>query len=341
MSSKHDENSLLIDTWIQQGRKRVMWSFFLSLSFSLSLFLSLSLSLSLWDLQTLVFPYFLPLTIPWYKHLQTLVLHTYRSSYQSSLFTVWELLLQEVEVDSQTEGDIARNLSHNLGTGLLEKTFYKKISSRKAFLAREAMESILSKAQESLENVSIFLTITSSFVLSEKISHSLSSISTMFSLTYSPSLSTIVSLSLCLLISCLLQCYRDYCLAYKKFASSKNPVHLQEYYSTHNDYVQQLHATNGMLKLYQTEILPRLLMVIVLFETHIFLSPVFCFLNFSMICRVFLSRCEFSSDQNLSKIRIRIYKFPHVWTTVWVVHVIKRKLNPHPIHYFTIVSTFE
>lgn len=56
-----------------------------------------------------------------------------------------------------------------------------------------------------------------------------------------------------------IQCYQDYCLAYKKFLSTQSQVHLQEYYDAHNNYVQQLHATNGMIKLYQLEILPRLL----------------------------------------------------------------------------------
>ena len=55
------------------------------------------------------------------------------------------------------------------------------------------------------------------------------------------------------------QCYQDYCVAYKKFLSTQSQAHLQDYYDAHNSYVQQLHATNGMIKLYQIEILPRLL----------------------------------------------------------------------------------
>ena len=34
---------------------------------------------------------------------------------------------------------------------------------------------------------------------------------------------------------------------------------LFEYYESHNVYIQQLHACNSMIKLYQTEILPQLL----------------------------------------------------------------------------------
>jgi hypothetical protein len=55
------------------------------------------------------------------------------------------------------------------------------------------------------------------------------------------------------------QCYREYCLAYKRLISSQNPQHLSEYHEAHNNYVQQLHATNGMIKLYHGDILPRLL----------------------------------------------------------------------------------
>jgi putative uncharacterized protein (fragment) len=67
--------------------------------------------------------------------------------------------LQEVEVDSQIHGDIARCLSRILGTGLLEKTFHRKIQSRKAFLHRESLESLLHKAEDLLQKV------TTSFIL--------------------------------------------------------------------------------------------------------------------------------------------------------------------------------
>ncbi|RWS31425.1 tyrosine-protein kinase Fer-like protein, partial [Leptotrombidium deliense] len=131
-----------------------------------------------------------------------------RSS-QSALFTIWELLLQEVEVDSQLHGDIARTLNRKLGTVLLERTFHRKIQSRKAFLHRESLEAILSKAEELL-----------------------------------------------------LKCQKEYFNAYQKVATSKNQHHLPEYYESHNSYVQQLHASNGMLKQYQNDILPMLLEVI-------------------------------------------------------------------------------
>jgi hypothetical protein len=76
-----------------------------------------------------------------------------RSPYQSTLFTLWEMLLQEVEAESHSHGEISRFLSRNLGNGLLEKTFHKKIQSRKAFLHRESVEAILNKANEALETV--------------------------------------------------------------------------------------------------------------------------------------------------------------------------------------------
>ena len=83
-----------------------------------------------------------------------------RTPYQSTLFSLWELLLQEVEAESHSHGEISRFLSRNLGSGLLEKTFHKKIQSRKAFLHRESVEAILDKANEALETVRYtFLTL--------------------------------------------------------------------------------------------------------------------------------------------------------------------------------------
>lgn len=76
-----------------------------------------------------------------------------RTPYQSTLFSVWELLLQEVEAESHSHGEVARFLSRNMGNGLLEKTFHRKIQSRKAFLHRESVEAILNKANEALETV--------------------------------------------------------------------------------------------------------------------------------------------------------------------------------------------
>lgn len=76
-----------------------------------------------------------------------------RPAYTSSLFNCWEILLQEVEVDSQVHGDIARSLSQNVGVMLLEKTFFRKIQSRKIFLHRESFETILTKAEELLAKV--------------------------------------------------------------------------------------------------------------------------------------------------------------------------------------------
>ena len=119
---------------------------------------------------------------------------------------MWELLLQEVEVDSQLYGDIARCLSSNLANGLLERTFYKKIQSRKIFLYRESMVVLLVKADELLD-----------------------------------------------------QCYKDYVTAYQKLCLQNSEQNLFEYYETHNVYLQQLHACNAMIKLYQTDILPKLL----------------------------------------------------------------------------------
>ncbi|XP_022649695.1 uncharacterized protein LOC111245510 isoform X3 [Varroa destructor] len=129
-----------------------------------------------------------------------------RPAYTSSLFNCWEILLQEVEVDSQVHGDIARSLSQNVGVILLEKTFFRKIQSRKIFLHRESFETILTKAEELLA-----------------------------------------------------KCHDNYSIAYAAFAQSRSPQKLAEYYDAHNLYVQQLHATNGMIEQYYSVTLPKLL----------------------------------------------------------------------------------
>lgn len=77
-----------------------------------------------------------------------------RPTHASALDNLWEIFLQEVEVDSQVYGDLGRCLSRKLGTGLLEKTFHRKIESRKIFVHRESLEKLLSKAGELLEKVS-------------------------------------------------------------------------------------------------------------------------------------------------------------------------------------------
>ena len=77
-----------------------------------------------------------------------------RTPYQSTLFSLWELLLQEVEAESHSHGEVSRFLSRTLGSGLLEKTFHRKLQARKAFLHRESVEAILAKANEALETVS-------------------------------------------------------------------------------------------------------------------------------------------------------------------------------------------
>jgi hypothetical protein len=75
----------------------------------------------------------------------------------SSLMQSWELLLQQVETDSKSHGDVSAILGRKLGQTLLEKTFHRKIQSRKIFVHRELYEGILSKADEALQKVSLFL----------------------------------------------------------------------------------------------------------------------------------------------------------------------------------------
>lgn len=59
-----------------------------------------------------------------------------------------------------------------------------------------------------------------------------------------------------------LKCQMSYHEAYQKVLDDHSDKNLAAYHEAHNNYVQQLHACNGMLKLYQSDILPTFLEVI-------------------------------------------------------------------------------
>ena len=70
-------------------------------------------------------------------------------------FDAWENLLQEVEVDSQVHSDVASNMARQISRPLIEKTFYRKIQSRKVFTHRESFETVLSKTEDMLKKVNL------------------------------------------------------------------------------------------------------------------------------------------------------------------------------------------
>lgn len=76
-----------------------------------------------------------------------------RPACPTSLFHTWETLLQEVEIDSQAMGDIGSILGRQVSRPLLEKSFYRKIQSRKVFTHRESYETIIAKTEEKLAKV--------------------------------------------------------------------------------------------------------------------------------------------------------------------------------------------
>ncbi|XP_033611428.1 uncharacterized protein LOC111874632 isoform X2 [Cryptotermes secundus] len=73
-----------------------------------------------------------------------------RPACPSSLFHTWETLLQEVEIDSQAHSDIASILGRQVSRPLLERSFHRKIQSRKVFTHRESYETILTKTEDKL-----------------------------------------------------------------------------------------------------------------------------------------------------------------------------------------------
>lgn len=82
------------------------------------------------------------------------VLHTCRPACPSALFHTWETLLQEVEIDSQAHSDIASILGRQVSRPLVERSFHRKIQSRKVFTHRESYETILTKTEDKLAKVS-------------------------------------------------------------------------------------------------------------------------------------------------------------------------------------------
>ncbi|XP_075731573.1 SH3 and cysteine-rich domain-containing protein isoform X6 [Rhipicephalus microplus] len=148
-----------------------------------------------------------------------------RPPYHSSLFNCWEVLLQEVEVDSQVHGDISRCLSQHMGVMLLEKTFHRKAQSRKVFLHRESFENILVKAEELLNKCQG---------------------------EYAEAYRTVCRRGCTDLTAAPLD-------QPSPLSASEEQAALAAYYDCHNAYVQQLAATNGMLDEYYGSTLPRLL----------------------------------------------------------------------------------
>ncbi|VEN64198.1 unnamed protein product [Callosobruchus maculatus] len=129
-----------------------------------------------------------------------------RPACPSSLFHTWETLLQEVEIDSQALADIASILSRQVSRPLLERSFHRKIQSRKVFTHRESFETIIAKTEEKLA-----------------------------------------------------KCRQEYKNAYLSYLSAPSTESLSAYFNAHNAYVQQLHATNGMMEEFGKNSLPSLL----------------------------------------------------------------------------------
>lgn len=129
-----------------------------------------------------------------------------RPACPSSLFHTWEALLQEVEIDSQALGDIASILGRQVSRPMLDRSFFRKIQSRKVFTHRESYETIIAKTEEKLAKTR-----------------------------------------------------QEYKSAYLTYLSNPTTDSLSSYFNAHNAYVQQLHATNGMMEEFGNTTLPSLL----------------------------------------------------------------------------------
>ncbi|ALC41384.1 CG43729, partial [Drosophila busckii] len=123
-----------------------------------------------------------------------------------AIFQAWETFLQETETDSQACNDVASVLSRQVSRPMLDKSFHRKVQSRKIFTHRESFETIIAKTEEKLS-----------------------------------------------------KCRLDYKQCYVAHRQNPSQHSLTEYIDAHNAYVQQLHATNGMLEAYHGDTLPQLM----------------------------------------------------------------------------------
>lgn len=101
------------------------------------------------------------------------------------------------------------------------------------------------------------LYITFSLLTSYKCSQFLSFLPS-FSLSFSIHLSIYL---FSLYVIEFLQCRQEYKSAYLSYLTTPTTNSLSEYFNSHNAYVQQLHATNGMMDEFGKETLPQLLQV--------------------------------------------------------------------------------
>ncbi|BFG03290.1 uncharacterized protein DMAD_02585 [Drosophila madeirensis] len=123
-----------------------------------------------------------------------------------AIFQAWETFLQEAETDSQACNDVASVLSRQVSRPMLDKSFHRKVQSRKIFTHRESFETIIAKTEEKLS-----------------------------------------------------KCRMDYKQCHMAHRQNPSQHSLTEYIDAHNAYVQQLHATNGMLEAYHGDTLPHLM----------------------------------------------------------------------------------
>ncbi|XP_025197908.1 uncharacterized protein LOC112596436 isoform X13 [Melanaphis sacchari] len=73
-----------------------------------------------------------------------------RPSFPSQLFYTWETFLQEVETDSKSISNVASVLGRQISRPLLDRSFHRKVQSRKVFSQRDSLEMILQKSEDKL-----------------------------------------------------------------------------------------------------------------------------------------------------------------------------------------------
>ncbi|CAG9115913.1 unnamed protein product [Plutella xylostella] len=189
-----------------------------------------------------------------------------RASCPSSLFHTWETLLQEVEADVLVYSNAATALDRTVATPLIDRTFHLKVQARKLFAHREGCELILDKADDQLtkailSRVGVVVYSNAATALDRTVATPL--IDRTFHLKVQAR-KLFAHREGCELIldkadDQLTKSRLEYRAAFLTYSNSPSPTALAAYYDSHNNYVQQLTATNAMLEQYYKHTLPTIL----------------------------------------------------------------------------------
>lgn len=147
---------------------------------------------------------------------------------------------------------------------MLDKSFHRKVQSRKIFTHRESFETIIAKTEEKLSKVSVPLSLCVCLcvflcgIIKWHVARQLPQYTHTHAESEKQFILRIRNVA-CLVLLLNLQCRLEYKQCHLAHRQNPSQHSLTEYIDAHNAYVQQLHATNGMLEAYHGDTLPQLM----------------------------------------------------------------------------------